>query len=164
MSEADARARTASRFRPLAGVRGRVVLTVLVVAACLYSLLGSIGFLYIANTGRGEIRERADAVLDQLEAGLRSGTGAVSIVTPDGVEAIAVDPSTQPFPESSDVEVSRTIIVAGRSYLLAAHASQAPLTKGLRDGGPSPQALLTSRAVPGPAAPPACGSAYPAWN
>ena len=42
--------------RPLSGVRGRVVLTVLVVTACLYSLLGSIGFVYIANSGRNSIR------------------------------------------------------------------------------------------------------------
>ena len=45
-------------MRLLSGVRGRVVLTVLVVTACLYSLLGSIGFVYIANSGRDSIRER----------------------------------------------------------------------------------------------------------
>ena len=42
------------------------VLTVLVVTACLYSLLGSIGFLYIAHSGRHSIRERVSAVLFKM--------------------------------------------------------------------------------------------------
>ena len=83
------------RWRPLSGVRGRVVLTVLVVTACLYSLLGTIGFLYIADGGRDSIRERVTGVVDQLEAGLRAGTGAVSLFTPDGVEAVAVEPGAR---------------------------------------------------------------------
>jgi len=69
------------RFRALSGVRGRVVFTVLVVTACLYSLLGTVGFLYIANSGRDAIRERVGNVIDQLESELRNGTGTVSITS-----------------------------------------------------------------------------------
>ena len=121
------------RWRPLSGVRGRVVLTVLVVTACLYSLLGTIGFLYIADGGRDSIRERVSGVVDQLEAGLRAGTGAVSLFTPDGVEAVAVDPRapSPPFP-SDDVKVTRTITIGSQTYLLVGHASQVPLTDSLR--------------------------------
>ena len=59
------------RFRPLSGVRGRVFLTVLVATACLYSLLGSFGFLYIANNGRDAIQHGIEGVVDQLEAAVR---------------------------------------------------------------------------------------------
>jgi signal transduction histidine kinase len=120
------------RWRPLSGVRGRVVLTVLVVTACLYSLLGTIGFLYIADGGRDAIRDRVTAVVDQLEAGLRAGTGAVSILTPDGVEAVAVNQGSRPPIPSGDVDVTRTITVGSQTYLLVGHASQAPLTDSLR--------------------------------
>jgi hypothetical protein len=66
----------------LSGVRGRVTLTVLVVTACLSSLLGTVGFLQIANSGRDAIRERVGEVLGQLETGLRAGSPTVSISTP----------------------------------------------------------------------------------
>ena len=120
------------RWRPLSGVRGRVVLTVLVVTACLYSLLGTIGFLYIADGGRDSIRERVTGVVDQLEAGLRAGTGAVSLFTPDGVEAVAVEPGAPPPVPSGDVKVTRTITVGSQTFLLVGHASQVPLTDSLR--------------------------------
>jgi signal transduction histidine kinase len=120
------------RWWPLSGVRGRVVLTVLVVTACLYSLLGTIGFLYIADGGRDSIRERVTGVVDQLEAGLRAGTGVVSLLTPDGVEANAVDTDAPPPLPTGDVTVTRTITIGSRSYLLVGHASQAPLTDSLR--------------------------------
>ncbi len=120
------------RWRPLTGVRGRVVLTVLVVTACLYSLLGTIGFLYIADGGRDSIRERVTGVVDQLEAGLRAGTGAVSLFTPDGVEAVAVEPGAPPPLPSGDVKVTRTITIGSQTYLLVGHASQVPLTDSLR--------------------------------
>jgi signal transduction histidine kinase len=120
------------RFRPLSGVRGRVVLTVLVVTACLYSLLGSIGFLYIADSGRNSIRERVTNVVEQLEAGLRNGTGSVSITTPDGVEAVAVRSGDSPFGASDDITVRRTVTIGSTSYDLVGHASQARLTDSLR--------------------------------
>ena len=119
-------------WRPLTGVRGRVVLTVLVVTACLYSLLGTIGFLYIADGSRDSIRERVTGVVDQLEAGLRAGTGAISLFTPDGVEAVAVDPGAPPRVPSGDVTVTRTITIGSQTFLLVGHASQVPLTDSLR--------------------------------
>ena len=117
--------------RLLSGVRGRVVLTVLVVTACLYSLLGSIGFVYIADSGRNSIRERVASVLDQLEASLRSGSGTVSITTPDGVEAVAVQPGVSPFVASDDVTVRHTVKIGANSLDLVGHASQARLTDSL---------------------------------
>ena len=92
----------------------------LVVTACLYSLLGSIGFLYIANSGRNSIRERVASVLDQLEAGLRDGSGTVSITTPDGVEAVAVQPGVSPFLASDDVTVRRTVKIGTTRSILSA--------------------------------------------
>ena len=118
--------------RPLSGVRGRVVLTVLVVTACLYSLLGSIGFVYIANSGRNSIRERVANVVDQLEAGLRGGTGTISITTPDGVEAIAVEPGAAPSFPPDDIIVQRIVTIGSNSFELVGHASQARLTESLR--------------------------------
>ncbi len=120
------------RFQQLSGVRGRVVLTVLVVTACLYSLLGSIGFLYIADSGRHAIRDRVAEVVDQLEAGLRNGSAAVSITTPDGVEAVATKPGSDPFPASDDITVRRTVKIGADSFELIGHASQARLTDSLR--------------------------------
>jgi signal transduction histidine kinase len=108
------------------------VLTVLVVTACLYSLLGTIGFLYIADGGRDAIRERVNGVVDQLEAGLRRGVGAVSIVTPDGVEAMALAPDQAPPPAPGDVQVSRSVTIGSQPFVLFGHASQAPLTDSLR--------------------------------
>ena len=119
------------RVRLLSGVRGRVILTVLVVTACLYSLLGSIGFLYIADSGRNSIRERVASVLDQLEVGLRDGSGTVSITTPDGVEAVAVQPGDSPFAASDDVTVRRAVTIGNSSFDLVGHASQARLTDSL---------------------------------
>ena len=119
------------RVRMLSGVRGRVILTVLVVTACLYSLLGSIGFLYIADSGRNSICERVASVLDQLEVGLRDGSGTVSITTPDGVEAVAVQPGDSPFAASDDVTVRRTVTIGNSSFDLVGHASQARLTDSL---------------------------------
>ena len=118
-------------FQQLSGVRGRVVLTVLVVTACLYSLLGSIGFLYIADSGRHAIHDRVSEVLDQLEAGLRSGSAAVSITTPDGVEAIAVRPGSNPLIATGDISVRRTVKIGTNSFELVGHASQARLTDSL---------------------------------
>ncbi|MCU1393314.1 MAG: putative two-component sensor kinase [Ilumatobacteraceae bacterium] len=119
-------------FRPLSGVRGRVVLTVLVVTACLYSLLGSIGFLHIASSGRDAIRERVSNVVDQLEAELRGGSGTVTISTPDGVEVDAVAVGADPYVPSDDIRVVRTVRIGDQDLKLVGHASQARLTDSLR--------------------------------
>jgi len=120
------------RFRALSGVRGRVVLTVLVVTACLYSLLGTIGFLYIANSGRDAIRERVGNVLDQLETGLRNGTGTISITTPDGVEAVAIDRDATTPDTGNDITVRREVGIGPQALVLIGHASQARLNDSLR--------------------------------
>ncbi len=120
------------RFAPFSGIRGRVVLAVVVVSAALYSLLGSVGFLYIADSGRDAIRERIGEVLDQLEAGLRSGTATVSIVTPDGVNAFVADARSAPAVPAGDVESSRDLTIGANHYHLVGVASQAPLTDSLR--------------------------------
>jgi len=118
---------------PLAGVRGRVTLIVLAVASCLYSLLGAIGFLQIANSGRNAIRERVTGVVDQLEASLRAGDYTVSIVTPDGVEAIATIPGgALPPAFDGEIRVERSITIDDTGLLLVGRASQAGLTGSLR--------------------------------
>jgi signal transduction histidine kinase len=115
------------------GLRGRVTLTVFAVTACLYSLLGAIGFVQIANSGRDAIRERVTEVVDQLEAGLRSGSATVTIATPDGVEATASAPGVPVGASSSDeVRVERTVSIGGTDVVLTGRASQARLTDSLR--------------------------------
>jgi two-component system OmpR family sensor kinase len=113
------------------GVRGRVVLTVLVVSAVLYSLLATIGFLQLAHAGRDATRERVGEVLDQLEASVRTGGTTVRLTTPDGVEAIvASDPSTAV--PSGEILVRRDITVRGAVVHLEGRASEAPLSDNLR--------------------------------
>lgn len=117
---------------PFAGVRGRVTFSVLAVASCLYSLLGAVGFLQIANSGRNAIRERVTEVVDQLEASLEAGGPTVSINTPDGVTAFAVAAgSALPRAFSGEIRVERDITVGGTPLHLVGHASQAPLTESL---------------------------------
>ena len=71
----------AHTWNPLVGVRGRVTLTVLAVSAVLFSLLGTIGFVRIAEGGRNSIEDRIDEVLDDLELAVRQGSGTVDIST-----------------------------------------------------------------------------------
>ncbi len=117
---------------PLVGVRGRVTFTVLAVTAALYSLLGTIGFVAIADSGRDAIRERVSEVLDQLEAGVRSGTGSVTLSTADGVDAVLVSPDAVPATPAGTVQVTRTIDLNGTPVVLVGTSSQARLTDSLR--------------------------------
>lgn len=118
---------------PLVGVRGRVTFTVLAVTAVLYSLLGTIGFVQIANSGRDAIRERIETVLDDLESGIRSGSGMVNLSTADGVEATVVaGPDAVPAAQSDELQVVRTIEVQGTTLTLVGTSSQARLTDSLR--------------------------------
>ena len=119
--------------RYLSGVRGRVTLTVLAVSACLYSLLGAVGFLQIADSGRDAIRERIDTVLDQLDAGLRAGAATTRIATPDGVEASARTARDPAEPaDDSELRTERTVNVGGSEIRLVGRASQVRLTESLR--------------------------------
>lgn len=116
---------------PLVGVRGRVTFTVLAVSAVLFSVLGTIGFVAVADGGRNAIRERVDDVLDQLEGNIRAGSGLVTISTADGVRA-GIAASGQPTSATSDISVVRRIEVGGTSLVLVGSSSQAPLTDSLR--------------------------------
>jgi signal transduction histidine kinase len=118
---------------PLGGIRGQVTVMVLAVTACLYSLLGAVGFVRIASSGRGAIRERVTQVVDQLEAGLQAGGSTVSIVTPDGVAATASALAAPRLPvPSGEIIVERTITIKGAALRLLGHASQARLSDSLR--------------------------------
>jgi len=118
---------------PLVGIRGRVTFTVLAVTAALYSGLGTIGFVQIADSGRNAIRERIAEVLDDLEAAARSGTGTVSLSTADGVDARVVDASVPVAPPASDeLQVERPSEIGGRAVVLVGTSSQARLTDSLR--------------------------------
>jgi signal transduction histidine kinase len=119
-------------MRAFTGIRGRVTLTVLAVTSCLYSLLGAVGFLQIAHSGRDAIRERVGIVVDQLEQGLRAGQPTVTITTPDGVEALALNPGNVPNLPADEVRVERTVTIRGTTVTLVGHASQARLTDSLR--------------------------------
>lgn len=117
----------------LSGVRGRVTFAVLAVTAVVYSLLGAIGFVQIASSGRDTIEQRIEEVLDDLEVGLRTGLGAVEISTADGVTARAVSPSP-PLPAAveGEVQVQRLVEIQGTEVLLVGRSSQARLTDSLR--------------------------------
>jgi signal transduction histidine kinase len=117
---------------PLTGIRGRVTFTVLVVTAALYSVLGTIGFVEIANSGRDAIEERINTVLDDLEVAVRAGSPTVNISTADGVDAIVVAGTSVPAATNGDLQVSRPIEVSGTTVTLVGTSSQARLTDSLR--------------------------------
>lgn len=116
----------------LNGLRTRVALLVLAVTACLYSVLGTIGVLRVADSGRDAIRSRVDEVLDQLESGVRAGSTTVRIVTADGVEATASIPDRVPTVPAGDVTVRRTLELDVGRVVLVGHASQARLADSIR--------------------------------
>jgi signal transduction histidine kinase len=117
---------------PLTGIRGRVTFTVLVVTAALYSVLGTIGFVEIARSGRSAIEERINTVLDDLEVAVRAGSPTVNISTADGVDAVVIAGSEVPAVSSGDLQVSRPIEVSGTTVTLVGTSSQARLTDSLR--------------------------------
>src|SRR5471032_177263 len=109
------------------------MLTVIAVTAVLYSILGVVGFLLIANSGHDAIRERVNAVIDQLETGLRNGSSTVQISTPDGVQAsVAGATSSVPPAPAGEVQVVRTATIRGTALLLVGQASEARLADSLR--------------------------------
>ncbi|MFN8022504.1 MAG: HAMP domain-containing sensor histidine kinase [Acidimicrobiales bacterium] len=116
----------------MTGVRGRVVLTVLVVSAVLYSLLATVGFLQLAHSGRDATRERIGEVLDQLEASVRAGGTTVRLTTPDGVEAIVASDPSEGDAGSGEILVRRDVTVRGSVVRLEGRASEAPLSDNLR--------------------------------
>lgn len=126
---------------PFHGVRGRVTFTVLVVSAALYSVVGTVGFVRIAASGRAAINERIEEVLDQLESAVRSGSGTSTLSTADGVRATVLVPSADqpddqpdavPDAPAGELQVVREIRVGDADVWLVGVSSQARLTDSLR--------------------------------
>ena len=117
---------------PFHGVRGRVTFTVLVVSAALYSVVGTIGFVRIASSGRAAIEERIEEVLDQFEVAVRSGSGTSNLSTADGVTATVVPAGSPPAAPSGTLQVVREVEVGGAELLLVGISSQDRLTDSLR--------------------------------
>lgn len=130
---------------PFHGVRGRVTFTVLVVSAALYSVVGTIGFVRLAASGRAAIRERIEEVLDQFESAVRSGSGTSTLSTADGVRATVLVPSADqpdavpgelpdelPDAPPGELQVVREIRVGDADVWLVGVSSQARLTDSLR--------------------------------
>ena len=120
---------------PFVGVRGRVTLTVLAVSAVLFSLLGAVGFVLIAEGGRNSIEDRIDEVLDDLELAVRQGSGTVEFSTADGVRAVVVlasDAADQPTATGGLIVVERPLTIGGTDLLLVGRSSEARLTDSLR--------------------------------
>jgi signal transduction histidine kinase len=117
---------------PLVGIRGRVTFAVLAVAAVVFSLLGTIGFLQIAHSGRDAIVQRVGHVLDDLEVALQRHTGVLHIETADGVAVAAHAPSAVPAAPPGQVVVTRKVRIDGTDVVLQGQSSQAPLTTSLR--------------------------------
>ena len=121
-----------SLSRWLAGVRGRIVLTVLVISAVLYSLLATVGFLLVQRNGEAAVRERVTEVVDQLQDQRRSGVSTVRLATPDGVVAIAVAPGSEPPASKGEARVTRTVEDDGAVSVLVGRAALAPVTDSMR--------------------------------
>jgi len=117
---------------PFHGVRGRVTFTVLVVSAALYSVVGTIGFVRIASSGRAAIEERIEEVLDQFEVAVRSGSGTSNLSTADGVTATVLPAGSPPAAPSGTLQVVREVEVGGAELLLVGISSQDRLTDSLR--------------------------------
>jgi len=118
---------------PFHGVRVRVTFTVLVVSAALYSVVGTIGFVRIASSGRSAIEERIEEVLDEFEGVVRAGVGTTSLSTADGVTATAVVATGgAPAAPAGTLQVVREVEVAGTDLLLVGVSSQDRLTDSLR--------------------------------
>jgi signal transduction histidine kinase len=116
----------------MSSIRSRIVLVVFAVTACLFSLLGTIGFVQLAHSGRSAMSERINFVLDQLETGLRAGATAVSIRTADGVTAEIAETTTRSKAAFPDViQVRRDMAVGSKRLTLIGSASKAPLTQSL---------------------------------
>lgn len=116
----------------LRGIRGRVTFGVLAITAVVYSLLGTVGFIQIADGGRAAITERVEQVLDDLEVAVRAKTGTVNLATADGVSAVVSDPAAPPTRRDGQIVVERRLEVDGGGVLLVGTSSEAPLTDSLR--------------------------------
>lgn len=114
------------------GVRGRVTITVLVVATVLYSVLATLGFLQVVASGRAAIETRVDEVLDQLERQLETGTGAVRITAADGVTAEVVPGTVEVADQPGQLVVTRALDLDGFAATMVGRASVRGLNDSLR--------------------------------
>ncbi len=119
--------------RHLAGVRGRVALTVLVVTAALYTVLGTLLFLQVVRSGRQSITQRIEEVLDQLETQTATGQVAVGIDTADGVTArVIAGGGDVPPAQAGELQVVRPVAGAPGPLVLVGTASTRNLNRSLR--------------------------------
>ncbi len=119
--------------RHLTGVRGRVTLTVLVVTAALYTVLGTLLFLQVVRSGRQSINQRIDEVLDQLETQTATGQVAVGIDTADGVTArVLAGGADVPPARAGELQVVRPVTGAPGPLVLVGTASTRNLNRSLR--------------------------------
>lgn len=116
----------------LGGLRWRVSITVLVVTAVLYSALAVLLFLVVVDTGRDAVRQRVDAVLDSMEAGLADGNATVRVESADGIVGVLRRPGDTPEPRAGELVVVRQVTVGGAEAALVGTASLAALNESLR--------------------------------
>lgn len=116
----------------LAGLRGRVTVTVLAVTAVVFSALATIGFIRIADGGRAAIRERTAGVADELVASIEAGAPATGLTTADGVRASVVPAGASAPARDGEVVVVRRARGVGGEMLVVARSAEAPLTDSLR--------------------------------
>lgn len=138
----------------LQGIRGRVTLTVLVVAALLYSALATAGFLQIVASGRQGVAERVDDAIDRLHGELLAGRVVTRITTADGVIVELKVGDVVADEQPGTVVRSRVIDYAGTPATIIGTASLRSLNDGLRSLHTSlwiavPLAVLFSAAVAG---------------
>ncbi len=115
----------ARRWFDLGGVRARVTLVVLAVAACLYSLLASAGFLFVAHAGHAAIESRVESVLQELALRMQSGEPVARLSTADGVSAYVVVAGTElPAPAAGVLRWTLPADVDGTSALLVGEAAE----------------------------------------
>ena len=118
--------------RSLSGVRGRVTFAVLAITAVLYSLLGAVGFVFIAKSGHEAIRGRVEEVLSDLETSIRNGRGTTSVSTNDGVYAFVMAPQATADLAPGVFQMTRAIDIDGVTVLLVGRTSEARLAGNLR--------------------------------
>ena len=71
-----------------------------------------------------------NAVIDQLEDGLRNGSSTVQVSTPDGVQAIVASAtSSVPPAPTGEVQVVRTATIRGTALVIVGQASEARLAE-----------------------------------
>lgn len=114
------------------GVRGRVTAAVLAITAVLYSLLGAIGFIAIANAARDEARSRVEHQLDALEAALRNGTATVGARTADGIETQVAVPGRTVVEVPGVLQVERRVRVRGADVVLMGTVTDPSTATNLR--------------------------------